>query len=677
MSGVDAEKLNIILAARDREFTAALDRNARRVERFAQRSQKGLSKTTRSFDVMGRAAKAAAPLLAALGAGAVINRLKATVASLDDIGKTADKIGLTTDALQELRVVAESAGVAQASLDSSMERFSKRLGEAALGSGAAAKALREMGLRASRLQEMVLDEALSRVADKIAAIPDPTERAARAAALFGREGVAMVNLLREGSEGMDRMRQEARELGVVIDESLVRSAEDAQTKLDLMSRVISANLASALINLAPLLVGAAQGVATLTTAVNEFLAVGYAQPELMDAEAMRAAAAEYGGLSKELAAMTHAQAAYNANVEKYGEGSAEVAKWAGELEVATRELNDALAARKLQEERTAAAVGAVNDLSADLRDAQERARLAGISAEEAERERISREKTAHINRILAADDAADRPLSDSELEDILSVADAFEAAEIAASKILNPVKAAGGATAEAKEEGQEYANVLARIAALTGLTGLESANFAQVMAEVDALFEQGKINGDEYAEMIGQIEEKFDAASAAANRLEGMFADTFASIITGSESVGDALSNLLAQLASMAAQAAFMGLFGGSGFFKAIAPVFDAGVSFNGGGYTGPGPRTGGVDGQGGFPAILHPQESVVDHTKGQTLGGGPTSMTISVHVSGARGNAEITEMVEAGVKRGLSNYDRQQLPASVKRISRDPRRMN
>ena len=38
------------------------------------------------------------------------------------------------------------------------------------------------------------------------------------------------------------------------------------------------------------------------------------------------------------------------------------------------------------------------------------------------------------------------------------------------------------------------------------------------------------------------------------------------------------------------------------------------GFSFDGGGYTGDGPRSGGVDGKGGFPAILHPQETVVDH---------------------------------------------------------------
>ena len=66
----------------------------------------------------------------------------------------------------------------------------------------------------------------------------------------------MLNLLNNGSDGMAKMRKEARDLGIVIDEDLIRSAEDAQTKLDLMSRVISANLNSALITLAPQLVNA-------------------------------------------------------------------------------------------------------------------------------------------------------------------------------------------------------------------------------------------------------------------------------------------------------------------------------------------------------------------------------------------------------------------------------------
>lgn len=43
--------------------------------------------------------------------------------------------------------------------------------------------------------------------------------------------------------------------------------------------------------------------------------------------------------------------------------------------------------------------------------------------------------------------------------------------------------------------------------------------------------------------------------------------------------------------------------------------------SFAGGGYTGMGVRAGGIDGKGGFPAILHPNETVIDHTKVQGMG--------------------------------------------------------
>ena len=43
--------------------------------------------------------------------------------------------------------------------------------------------------------------------------------------------------------------------------------------------------------------------------------------------------------------------------------------------------------------------------------------------------------------------------------------------------------------------------------------------------------------------------------------------------------------------------------------------------TFEGGGFTGYGARSGGIDGKGGFPAILHPNETVLDHTKGQGQG--------------------------------------------------------
>ena len=52
--------------------------------------------------------------------------------------------------------------------------------------------------------------------------------------------------------------------------------------------------------------------------------------------------------------------------------------------------------------------------------------------------------------------------------------------------------------------------------------------------------------------------------------------------------------------------------------------------SFEGGGYTGNAPRSGGLDGRGGFMAMVHPRETIIDHTRaGGGTGGGVPNITI------------------------------------------------
>lgn len=72
-------------------------------------------------------------------------------------------------------------------------------------------------------------------------------------------------------------------------------------------------------------------------------------------------------------------------------------------------------------------------------------------------------------------------------------------------------------------------------------------------------------------------------------------------------------------------------------------------ASFEGGGFTGLGARSGGVDGKGGFPAILHPNETVVDHTKG-----GRGSVTVINNID-ASGGADIDERISSAVAQGSS----------------------
>lgn len=262
---ISAEQLNVILSARDREFTRAMDRAQRRVERFSKQTNRGLMSARGSFTALAGAARTFLP---ALSAGLIVQQVRRVVSELDEIGKKADAIGLTTDALQELRTVAEEAGVSQEALDNSMMQFSRRLGEARQGLGQARYALDDLNLSAEDLAQMPLDQALQTVAEEMTKVEDATSRTALAQQLFGRSGVPMLNLLREGAEGMEAMRQNARDLGIVIDEDLIRKAEETENKLGLLARVINADLSEALISIAPLLVGVANGIAAIARTVN-------------------------------------------------------------------------------------------------------------------------------------------------------------------------------------------------------------------------------------------------------------------------------------------------------------------------------------------------------------------------------------------------------------------------
>lgn len=83
-----------------------------------------------------------------------------------------------------------------------------------------------------------------------------------------------------------------------------------------------------------------------------------------------------------------------------------------------------------------------------------------------------------------------------------------------------------------------------------------------------------------------------------------------------------ALTDALIEAATTQAASSFGSSSGAGGIGDFLSSLF----SFDGGGSTGSGPRSGGLDGKGGFMALLHPQETVVDHTRGQTgMGGGVT----------------------------------------------------
>ena len=127
--------------------------------------------------------------------------------------------------------------------------------EAAQGTGEAKDALAQLGITL-RDQDGHLrrsEDLLADVADAFARIEDPAERVRLAFKLFDSEGVALVNLLSDGSGALDQMRERARDLGIVLDEHLVRDAERARTELDTLAQVVSADLTRAALEAAPVI----------------------------------------------------------------------------------------------------------------------------------------------------------------------------------------------------------------------------------------------------------------------------------------------------------------------------------------------------------------------------------------------------------------------------------------
>jgi hypothetical protein len=141
----------------------------------------------------------------------------------------------------------------------------------------------------------------------------------------------------------------------------------------------------------------------------------------------------------------------------------------------------------------------------------------------------------------------------------------------------------------------------------------------------------------------GQIKQAAADSKKEAEAVSKEFADTMRSDLKGAFSAafrdssgdplkafGDALENMIFTRAATAlSEAAFeaaSGAFSGSSS-GGIGDFLGSILSFDGGGSTGNGARSGGLDGKGGFMAMLHPQETVLDHTKGQsgTAGSGVT----------------------------------------------------
>jgi hypothetical protein len=232
------------------------EQSLKRIESAGQRASGGLKGLGCQAELLRTGIRTLGGAIAGVATvGGLASLVDRSISAPDAIGETASKIGIGVEALQELRYAASLAGVEQQTLDMALQRFVRRVAEAANGTGEAKDALAQMriALRDQSGNLRQSEDLLGDVADAFARIEDPAERVRLAFKLFDSEGVALVNLLSDGSDALEAVRERARSLGIVLDEHLVRDAERARTELDTLSQVISANLTRAALEAGPVI----------------------------------------------------------------------------------------------------------------------------------------------------------------------------------------------------------------------------------------------------------------------------------------------------------------------------------------------------------------------------------------------------------------------------------------
>lgn len=233
--------LNVSVKANTTKFTESMKRASSRIDRM-KRAIPGLNA---AFSKMGA-------LTAGLAGGGMLLMLKKTAENIDAQAKFADRIGASLKGLGGLEHAASLTGVKVEALRMGLQRMTRRVAEAAKGTGEAKDALKELGLDAGKLTQMRPEIAFQHIAEAMKGVEGQADRVRLAMKLFDSEGVALVNTLALGADGLDKATKEAIKYGIALSRVDAAKVEAANDALERVEAVISGALRSAVVELAPL-----------------------------------------------------------------------------------------------------------------------------------------------------------------------------------------------------------------------------------------------------------------------------------------------------------------------------------------------------------------------------------------------------------------------------------------
>jgi hypothetical protein len=169
--------------------------------------------------------------LSAIGVTGALVGLAATVKSAIDAAaamqELSQKTGIATKELTALDYAMRREGVSTEAFGKAMQQLSKHMVEAGDATSKAGQLFKVLGIDVNAGPR----EAVLKLADAFAKMPDGATKAAVAMEFLGKAGADLIPALNNGAAGIREIEEEARKLGITFGEDLGKSAKEFSDKL--------------------------------------------------------------------------------------------------------------------------------------------------------------------------------------------------------------------------------------------------------------------------------------------------------------------------------------------------------------------------------------------------------------------------------------------------------------
>lgn len=224
--------------------------------------KKGLNQASKSIANVGKRltglgtamTKAVTGPIAGLGAGLVALQ-RSTGKYADQVLDLADVTGLSTDAIQEFRNVARVAGVSTDAMTQSISGLARRMPQIMEGSGRASDAMDSLGVsvrdasgRMRNTEDIMVD-----VIGALGDIDNAMERAALAQSVLGRRWEQLAPVIGLGADEINKARQQAHDMGMVMDGEALQGANDFRIALSELTSQLAATGRNLAVDLMPIM----------------------------------------------------------------------------------------------------------------------------------------------------------------------------------------------------------------------------------------------------------------------------------------------------------------------------------------------------------------------------------------------------------------------------------------